>query len=85
MHFIDAGFKGHILISVTSSFLRTTYMHLMGYKECDFGYLGALGTWNVAGLVALIMYEIAARIMVSRRSGYLPVESLTPKETMELV
>jgi hypothetical protein len=81
MHFLDAGFKGNILISLITSFLRTNYMHLMGYKEGDFGYLGALGTWNVAGLVGLVIYEVAARVIESRRGTY---RKLTPEETTEL-
>jgi hypothetical protein len=81
MRFLNTGFKGNMLISMITSFLRFNYMHLMGYKESDFGYLGAIGTWHVAGVVGLVTYEVAARVIESIQGRY---QKLTPETTMEL-
>jgi hypothetical protein len=84
MHFLDANFKGHMIISLMTSLLRANCMRFIGYRESDFTYWGAIGTWNIATVVALVIYEIAARIIESRRSNNICTETLTREDTIEL-
>jgi hypothetical protein len=85
MHFVDATWKGRIIMTWLTRLVRMSYMHFTGYEESDFTYWSAIVTWNVAGVVAIVVYEIAARMIESGRSTQIPVEMLTRQDTTELV
>jgi hypothetical protein len=85
MYFVDASWKGNMIMSSLTSFVRVSGMHLLGYRESDYTYLGALGTWNIAGLVAIAIYELAARMIEARQKRQLSAaECSTREKTIEL-
>jgi hypothetical protein len=85
MHFVDASWKGNMIMSSLTSFVRVNGMRLLGYHESDFTYLGAIGTWNVAGLVAIVIYEVSARAIEFRQNKRLDTEGSTREKTIEPV
>jgi hypothetical protein len=85
MLFVDATLKGRIIMTWLARLVRMSYMHFTGYEEGDFTYWSAIVTWNVAGVVAIVIYEIAARMIESGRSTQIPVEMSTRQDTTELV
>jgi hypothetical protein len=85
MHFLDASWKGNMVISSLTSFLRVSGMHLLVYHEIDFTYLGAIVTWNVAGLVAIAIYEATVRMIEFRQNRRLSAaEGSMGEKTIEL-